>query len=269
MIHFFRFWIVTISFTLFSCTTTITNSDGTLVGTSVDKKKLAEIYTNLAIEYQNKDALPIALSRVNLAIENNSNYAKAYMVRATIYQQLKKPNLAMDDFNSAIKLDKISSDIKTNYAIFLCEQRDYITADKLFVEALNNPLYETPAIAYLASGNCNCRQKKYKQANEDYLQALTYKRVPQDIYVNIARLQYEENNYKLANFYMQQYHGVNTASVLWLRIQILDKLMNKNNALDNITYVNMIKLLGAKLVKNFPNSSETQIYLQYTQESHN
>ena len=264
MRHFLRFLIAIISFLLLSCTTTITNSDGTIVGTSVDKKKLAEIYTNLAIEYQNKGALPIALSRVNLAIENNSDYAKAYMVRATIYQQLKKTNLAMDDFNSAVKLDKISSDIKTNYAIFLCEQLDYATADKLFVEALNNPLYETPAMAYLASGNCNYIQKKYKQANEDYLQALTYKRVPQNIYVNIAKLQYEENNYKLADFYMQQYHGVNTASVLLLRIQILNKLMNENNSRDNTTYVDTIKLLGDKLVKNFPNSSETQTYLQYT-----
>lgn len=262
MRHFLRFLVVAIGFLLLSCTTTITNSDGTIVGTSVDKNKLAEIYTNLAIEYQNKGSLPIALSRANLAIENNSDYAKAYMVRATIYQQLKKPNLAMNDFNSAIKLDKISSDIKTNYAIFLCEQRDYATADQLFIEALNNPLYETPAIAYLASGNCNYIRKKYKQANEDYLQALTYKKFPHDIYVNIAKLQYEENNYKLADFYIQQYHGVNTASVLLLRIQILNKLMNENNTLDNITYVNTIKLLGDKLIKNFPNSSETQTYLQ-------
>ena len=269
--HLRVFFICSIAMVmLVACVTTVTNSDGSVTSGSVDKQKLAEIYTKLAVEYQNKGALPIALSRVNLAIEDNGNYAQAYMVRATIYQQLKKPDLARHDFDVAIKLDKDSANIKTNYAIFLCEEDDYVVADKLFAEALNNPLYETPELGYLARGNCYYKQHKLSLANADYLQALSYKSVSQNTYITIASLQFEENNYTLADFYVKQYQGKDTAQVLLLKIKITDKLLEQdkvegllNQSKDDgiSSYKKRIKTLGANLLKQYPNSEEAQVYL--------
>ena len=113
----------------------------------------------------------------------------------------------------------------------------------------------------MARGNCYYKQKKLSLANADYLQALSYKNIPSDVYITIAELQFEEKNYTLASFYMKQYKGKDTPLSLLLKIKIATSLLPGLNSNDIVKYKNTIKLLGNSLLREYPNSYEAQDYL--------
>lgn len=234
-----------------SCVTKVINSDGSLQDSSTNKNKLAEVYTNLAIEYQLNGATSLALERVNLALSYNSNYAKAYAVRAMIYQQLLKNELANDDFEEAISLDKNNLDTKVNYAVFLCAQKNYKQAYKNFDLALNDSFYQTPAVAEYNKANCLVSESNYAIANELYLKATQDKNVAQSAYLALAKLKYQESQFELAKYYIDKYKLNATAEVLMLQINILDKLgKDKNQA--------QIRKLVDSLLRKYPNSIQAQ-----------
>ncbi len=241
------------------CVTHRMNSDGSVETVSVDKVKLSDTYVNLAIEYQKHNAPQIALERVNLAVETNSSNARAYMVRGMIYASLHKPVDAETNFKKAISIQKDFPDAYVNYAAFLCEQGRYADADKNFNTALDNPLYYTPEIGYYNKGECFLKQKKYEAANQAFLQSLTYKTPPADSYLSLARLQYVQQNYVLAKYYIDRFNGEQSPASLWLHIQILQAILDNklapNSVKENTSYRNTIAVV---LMDNYGNSQEAQ-----------
>ncbi|MEN9946096.1 MAG: hypothetical protein RLZZ293_482, partial [Pseudomonadota bacterium] len=244
------------------CVTKVINSDGTTQNTTVDKVKLADTYIDLAIAYQQHGAPQVALDRANLAIKTNSNSPKAYMIRAMIDQQLGQTDDAEQDFKQAINLDKNYPEAYVNYAVFLCDQKRYSEAMANFNRALTNPLYYTPEIGLYSRGNCYFQQQQLESANRDYLNALNYKNPPADVFIALAKLHLTNNNYGLANYYINLYTGNQTASSLWLHIQILQGLIKQTNNSTKIReYSSYSNTLGQLLIKNYANSPEAQQYL--------
>lgn len=251
------------------CVTKVVNSDGSLQPTVIDKEKLSDTYVNLALEYQKHNAPQVALDRVNLAVDANSNNARAFMVRAMIYQQLNKPNAAEDDFKKSISLRKEYPDAYVNYASFLCSQKRYDEAMDKFAIALNDPLYFTPEIGYYNRGQCYNKQKLYTEANADFMQSLMYKNAPADSFLALARLQYEQKNYLLAKYYIDKYNDTQTPESLWLHIQILQALLdNGTDVVRNREYTSYRNTIAKVLVDNYGNSPEAQqCILKYGQPS--
>lgn len=245
-----------------SCVTKTINSDGTVQNNVIDKGKLSETYVDLAIEYQKHSAPQVALDRVNLAITTLPSNSRAYMVRAMIYQQLNKPEDAEEDFKHALSLKDGYSEAYVNYAVFLCDQKRYSDANDNFALALNNPLYFTPEIGYYSRGNCYYKQNNLVDANADYLRSLTFRNIPQDSYIALAKLQFDQNNAQLANFYITKFSGSQTPQTMWLHIQILQRMVDDgaNTARSN-EFSSYRSTIGKVLVSNYPNSVEAQQYL--------
>ncbi len=244
------------------CVTKTINSDGTVQNNVVDKNKLSDTYVDLAIEYQKHGAPQVALDRVNLAITTLPNNARAYMVRAMIYQQLNRPENAEDDFKRALSLKVGYSEAYVNYAVFLCDQKRYGDANNNFAQALSNPLYFTPEIGYYSRGNCYYKQNDLANANADYLRSLTFRNIPQDSYIALAKLQLDQNNAQLANFYITKFSGSQTPQTMWLHIQILQRMIDEAaNGVHSNEFSSYLKTMGQVLVSNYPNSVEAQQYL--------
>jgi len=245
-----------------ACVTKTINSDGTVQNNVIDKNKLSDTYVDLAIEYQKHSAPQVALDRVNLAITTLPSNARAYMIRGMIYQQLDKPSNAEADFKQALNLKDGYSEAYVNYAVFLCDQKRYGDANENFALALNNPLYFTPEIGYYSRGNCYYKQKDLTAANADYLRSLTFRNIPQDSYIALAKLQFDQNNIQLANFYITKFSGSQTPQTMWLHIRILQGMIDDNaNISHRHEFISYRDTIGKVLVSNYGNSTEAQQYL--------
>lgn len=247
---------------LSACVTRTINSDGSVQSTVIDKNKLSDTYIDLAIEYQQHNAPQVALERANLAVSTKDDNPKAYMIRAMIYQQLGQYDKAEQDFKKALWLDSKYSEDNVNYAVFLCDQKRYSEALYNFSQALDNPLYYTPEIGYYSRGNCYAKQDSFESANRDYLAALNYKSPPQDTYIALSRLQFNHQNYQLANYYLNRYSSSQTPETMWLHIQILQAMIDQGvNSIKYREYNSYRKTLGQLLIKNYGDTKEAQQYL--------
>lgn len=247
---------------LSACVTRTINSDGSVQSTVIDKNKLSDTYIDLAIEYQQHNAPQVALERANLAVSTKDDNPKAYMIRAMIYQQLGQYDKAEQDFKKALWLDSKYSEDNVNYAVFLCDQKRYPEALYNFSQALDNPLYYTPEIGYYSRGNCYAKQDSFESANRDYLAALNYKSPPQDTYIALSRLQFNHQNYQLANYYLNRYSSSQTPETMWLHIQILQAMIDQGVSTTKYREYNSYrKTLGQLLIKNYGDTKEAQQYL--------
>lgn len=247
---------------LSACVTRTINSDGSIQSTVIDKNKLSDTYIDLAIEYQQHNAPQVALERANLAVSTKDDNPKAYMIRAMIYQQLGQYDKAEQDFKKALWLDSKYSEDNVNYAVFLCDQKRYSEALYNFSQALDNPLYYTPEIGYYSRGNCYAKQDSFESANRDYLAALNYKSPPQDTYIALSRLQFNHQNYQLANYYLNRYSSSQTPETMWLHIQILQAMIDQGVSTTKYREYNSYrKTLGQLLIKNYGDTKEAQQYL--------
>lgn len=251
------------------CVTKIISSDGSVQGVPVDKDKLSDTYVNLAIEYQKHGAPQVALDRLNLAIDTNSSNYRAYMVRGLIYNELNKPDLAEADFQKSLSINKSSSETYVSYASFLCDKKRYDDAMKNYALALDNPLYFTPEIGYLSRAKCEYKMNDFTSANSDLMRSLTYKNIPQDSYILLAQIQYQQNNFVVAKYYIDKYAGTQTPATLWLHIQILQALLDVGaNANQVREYTSYRNTLARVLLDDYSNSQEAQSCLiKYGQPS--
>lgn len=268
------------SYYLTACVTNTLNSDGTIQNQVPDKNKLADTYIDLAIEYEEHDAPQVALERANLAIKTDSGNARAYMIRAMINQSLNQNEAADQDFQKALSLKDNYAEAYVNYAVFLCDQKRYMQAYQNFAIALTNPLYFNPEVGYYSRGKCYYQQgnqsrtktmginknsfflKYYESANNDFLKSLSYRNPPQDVYISLARLHYQQGHYQAANYYINRFGGTQTAATVWLHIQILQALIDqKPEARKFREYTDYRAALADILVKNYANSQEAEQYM--------
>lgn len=244
------------------CVTKIVNTDGSVQNSVVDKVKLSDTYVNLAIEYQKHDAPQVALDRLNLAIDTNSSNARAYMVRGLVYDELNKPTLAENDFLKAISMNSTYSEAYVSYGSFLCSQKRYDEAMKNFAIALDNPLYFTPEVGYLSRAKCEYQMNDLTTANKDLLRSLSFKNIQQDSYVLLAQIQFQQNNFVVAKYYIDKYSGTQTPNSLWLHIQILQALLDSGVDANKVReYTGYRNILARVLLDDYSNSPEAQACL--------
>ncbi len=68
------------------------------------REDLARIYNNRGAAFKNTDFYDLAIEDYNAAIRLKKDYARAYYNRATAYHGKGRPELAIKDYDSAIRL---------------------------------------------------------------------------------------------------------------------------------------------------------------------
>ena len=245
-----------------ACVTNTVNLDGSRQNTPVNLSKLANTYIELAIQYQQHGAPQVALERANLALKVEPDNPRAAMIRAMILQQLAQLSAAELDFKQSIRLDATYSEAHVNYAVFLCAEQRYPEAVAHFSAALSSPLYYTPEVAYFSRGNCALNQGDLAAANQDFLMAMSYRNVPPATFIAMARLQYLQKNYTVANHYINKFSLAQTPASYWLHIQILQGLIDQSTSSSAaLSAANFRDKLGSLLLKNYGETPEAQQYL--------
>lgn len=215
----------------------------------------AKVHTELAGLYYEMGKHGVALEELNQALQADRDYAPAYSVRGLVHMALREDGEAEEDFKKSLQIDKTDSDTHNNYGWFLCQRDRVKEAIPQFMAALKNPLYQTPARAYLNAGLCSKKAGNNKDAEEFLMKALQIQPDLAQAWLGMAELSFANADYFAAKRYFASFSekaGSLTAEQLWLGVRIARKSGDRNSE----------SSYGIQLRKFFPESREAQMLMR-------
>lgn len=232
---------------LASCTTVQKGPEGS----GGDAESRAQVHTQLALGYLQRDQKQTALDELNKALEAAPNDSQANYVMAMLQTELKHEDEADRHYQRALKSDPKNSIAAHDYGIFLCKQGKVEQAMEYFRSALDNPLYERKTLTNLRAGECLMRMRTDRRGAEPYFRAALKDnpRMGQALYY-MADISFARGNYLAARGYIERYFAVeaDTPQSLLLAVRIESRLKAKDVAREYAT----------RLKKKFASSDEAE-----------
>lgn len=209
----------------------------------------ARVHTELGAAYLKERKLAIALEEFNIATRTDPTYAMGYNGLGIVHAALGELDKADAAYLKAIQLEPNNSESHNNYGNFLCNNGRYDDSIKHFLEAVKNPLYTTPHMAYTNAGICSNRKKDVVNAEKYFSLALRVEPLNSTAAYQLANIQFNRGDALGAKSTLQNVliASPNPES-LWLGVKIERILGNKDN---EASY-------AIQLRKLYPNSVETQ-----------
>lgn len=221
-----------------------------------DARTRARVHTELAALYFQDGNMGVALEELGIALRADANYAPAYSVRGLVHAYLKEKTKAEEDFRRALSIAPTDSEINNNYGWFLCQNGQERQSITYFLNALKNPLYETPDRAYTNAGACALAAGDLEGAENYLTYAIKLSRdgglAPR---VQLAVLQYRKGNLDEARRTINEILKAMDPpppEALWLALRIERKMGNRNAE----------GALAAQLRGRYPASKEYQDFLK-------
>lgn len=240
---------------LAGCASSGGGSEGTPRMDSTRAQAVARIHTELAASYYERAQYAISLQEIDKALQAASDYSQAYNVRALVRMALREDEQADADFRRSLQLDNKNSETYNNYGSFLCQRGRAKESIRQFQEALKNPLYATPEVAYANLGMCSKKAGLMKEVENNLQRALVLRPgMPEALY-GLADWSFDKGDYAGAKSYFLRFSQVSpdlTAEQLWLAVRIERKMRDRNS---EASY-------ALQLRKRYPESRETQLLMQ-------
>ena len=215
-----------------------------------DPRTRAKLHTELGAMYLQNNNLAVALEELTIAIAIDPDYARAYSTRGLAGFQVREMQAADQDFRRALSLDGNDPEINNNYGWFLCQIGREQEGIPYFHKAIKNPLYETPAKAYLNAGACYAKLGDLANAEGYIEQSLRIAPGNPQAVLQLASLNYQRGQLELAR---QQIADLlrqtePNAEALWLGVRIERGLGNRPG---EARYANQLR-------RRFPLAPEAQ-----------
>lgn len=240
---------------LTGCASSGGGSEGTPERDTTRAQAIARIHTELAASYLDRTQYAVALQEIDVALKSDARFAPAYNVRALVRMALHEDEKANADFLQSLDLDNDSSVAHNDYGWFLCQRGRAKESIKQFQEALKNPLYATPEMAYVNLGLCSKKAGLMQDVEANLQRALIMRPgMPAALY-GLADWSYDTGDYAGAKSYFLRFSQVSqelNAEQLWLAVRIERKMHDRNS---EASY-------ALQLRKFFPDSREAQLLSQ-------
>lgn len=195
-----------------------------------ERTRVAEINTQLGVEYMRQGENEVALRKLERALEADPRYARAHEAMGLLYARIGESAKAEENFRRATALAPEDSSIMNNYGLFLCQQNRREEADALFGRALANPLYATPQLVYTNAGTCARGGGDLDKAEAYYRDALQRDPELGPALYGMAEIHFERARYLPARAYLQRFEAVSDPSPesLWLGVRIERRLGDRD-----------------------------------------
>ena len=218
-----------------------------------DTEKASEINVQLGIGYLQQNKLELANEKLLKALRYNPKSAAAHNAYAILQDRLLIKDKAAFHYEKATTLDPNDSLAANNYGTFLCRNNQEAKSEKYFLRALNNPLYRTPEYAYTNAALCLLKINRRDEAIVYLTKALAANSNFPIALITMAKIYFDDQNFKSAKLYLDRYHLVAkpSAKSLWLSIRA-ELELNNNRDVDE---------LANQLQTDFPDSDEYQFWL--------
>jgi type IV pilus assembly protein PilF len=223
---------------------------GTIVGEVGDPRNRARVHTELASLYYERGNYAVALEELRLATGADSSYAPAHGMFGLVYTELREKGLAQQSYERALRLSPNDGDINHNYGWFMCQNGREGESIRYFLQAIRNPLYQTPWRSYSAAGVCSVRTKNIRDAEEFFQRALKMEPDEPTALLQLGQLRYRQGNNDEARKLVSRYNKIMSPSAesLWLALRVERKMGER---VAEQSYANQLR-------RRFPGSPEYQ-----------
>ncbi len=236
---------------MLGCETTPTGSSSSVYNETALASR-ARSHTDLGAAYYQQGKWEIALDEFNRAVEIDPTYAQAYNGLGLVYAALNEDAKADASFKRAIQVQPGSSESHNNYGSFLCAHKRYDESITQFLEAVKNPLYSTPNLAYANAGICAARKNDTKNAEVYLNKALQIEPLTYSAAYQLADIQFKRGDVTTAQKTLQNaLIGSPSPETLWLGIRIARAQGDKDA---EASY-------ALQLRQQYPNAEQTRLLL--------
>ena len=194
------------------------------------RQQVAEANLNIAVEYLRRGNYEGALERLKRAQEADPKNSTIYSMFGLVYQRLGDAPQAEKYFRRSLELQGEHPESLNNYGQFLCQQGRADEAEKLFLKAAHDPLYQSPEVALTNAGLCAQRGGDIARATGYFNAALTANPGAPAALLALSEIEFGSEKYPEAHTLFERYLKVapQTPRSLWLGIRIADKMGDKN-----------------------------------------
>jgi type IV pilus assembly protein PilF len=225
-----------------ACSSTPEKSDNEL-------RRAAETNTALGRQYMDRGEYEIALEKFKRAIAYDKTYAPAHTMLAVLYETIGESDEAAAEYRKAVQHDPKDGDVNNNYGAFLCRSGKPKEAESYFLTALDDPFYDTPAIALANAGSCALAAGDLDKAETFLRQSLGYDDKLAAALLPMAEVSYRKESYLRARAFLQRFESVSpvTRESLTLGFNIESQLGDQASA----------ERYRLELLERFPGANKT------------
>ncbi|AOG24373.1 type IV pilus biogenesis/stability protein PilW [Acidovorax sp. RAC01] len=233
---------------------TASDTDAELVTPSdePETRRRARIRLELAANYFENGQTAVALDEVKQALAADPTYADAFNLRGLIFMRVNDFGQAEESFRRSLALKAGDSNVLHNYGWLLCQQKKYPEADQQFLRALANPAYGARAKTLMARGLCHAGAGQFVEAEQSLSKAYELDAANPVVGYHLAALLFRRSDLPRAQFYIRRLNNSQFANSesLWLGIKV-ERALNDMVAM---------RQLADQLRRRFPESRELGAY---------
>jgi type IV pilus assembly protein PilF len=217
-----RLSVVLLPWLLIGCVTTDPIEEG-------KRRQVADANTQLGVQYLQRGQIPIAISRLERALEAVPDHPQAHNMMGLIQWRLGRSEEAEQHFRTAIEADPNNSEAHNNLGVFLCSRDRIEEAVRQFDRALANPLYTARAEAEENAGKCLLKKGDAIGAENRFRNALAVNPKQREALYEMGKISYTTGQMTSARGFLQRFFqvGKNTPDALLLAVRVEQALGNK------------------------------------------
>jgi type IV pilus assembly protein PilF len=125
-----------------------------------------------------------------------------------LYETIGQTDKAEDEYRRAVEYDPEDGDVNNNYGAFLCGIGKWQKAEPYFLAAVEDPFYETPAVALANAGTCALSGGDLDKAESFLRQSLGYDDQLEAALLPLAEVSYRKGSFLQARAFLQRYEAV-------------------------------------------------------------
>ncbi len=223
-----------------------------------DGQSLAEVHTQLGLEYMREGMYEASLENFKKALQADQKLPAAHTSIALLYERIGELSLADTHYAKAYKLKPDDASLLNNYGQFLCRVGRLDEADAIFARAMRDPLYRYPEMVLTNAGICKEKRPDMEAAEAFYRQALDKNPRYEPALRQMARISFSQGHYLAARAYLQRLQELAQlpAEFLWIAVRAEHELGDHDTA---SSY--------ALLLKNrFPESKQAQALQEWERQ---
>ncbi|GIU09689.1 type IV pilus biogenesis/stability protein PilW [Shewanella sp. MBTL60-112-B2] len=218
----------------------------------VDKVAAARQRVQLGLTYLQKGNSEQAKANLDRALAFAPDLEEVHIAFAYYYQSVGELEKTEQAYREAINASDASGDSFNNFGAFLCQQGKYAESEKMFLEAVDQPLYTRSASTYENLGICSRKAGQMIKAQSYFAMALNYDPRRRTSLIELTEIDFEEGKYAEAREQLSRYHRVAAESAGSLALGIkIEQGLNDQEA---------VRRFGILLLAKFPQSVQAKEY---------
>lgn len=210
----------------------------------------ARVHTELAQHYMAQGDLQTALTKLNMALSFDPNYAPAHTVIAVLDERINKPADAEMHYRKAVQLEPAKGAPNNNLGVFLCKTGKGAEGLGYLNKAVADPFYGTPDVALTNAGVCQLRMHQTAGAEASFRDAIARNPNSAEALFQLANSLYLKKDAFRARAFIQRFDalGQATPASLMLGHDIESSLGNPEGA----------RNYSKRLLAQFPDSEQAR-----------